>query len=100
MFNEDDGFLEKRLQNALDNLLFDDTISMLQLLAKHLNQETKRVAVPNGMRWYKYVIIEPDTYPGQVDVNHKAKVVEFKPFFGMMIAYIPEIDTLAYWKER
>lgn len=87
----------KDLENFLDRLAFEQTRKMIEILAKNLSEKTKFEAIPVGnytwriCQWKK---IDGNPYYLDYPSFH---IVNLVRFFGMVVGYCEETDTLVYW---
>ena len=101
-------FDEKALQEALDKLKMLQTRLMLETLAHHLTENTKKMAVPSGTRVWHFVDLSSDKQTigeSYSDLVHyldehpgtKMRAIDIIEFFGMHVGYDIPTDTLFYW---
>lgn len=77
------------------------TMSMrknIELLYRCFSERTTILALPPGTKEWSYMVFEPSGKPlSLLDADFKKRTVTLEPFFGVMMAYIHECDTLVYW---
>jgi hypothetical protein len=89
---------DKELQSMVNRLVLYQTIEMTQLLAKHFTLQTKIVLLPIGTTKHYVMAMPKREYKPFWNLGEiEKREVAIQSYFGTMVGYDIETDTLFYW---